>query len=79
MKRSASLHLSRLTSNVYFQLYFHKVLQFNNIYSGVILFIGQIADGISTVFVGFFSDRGDAYWLSRQFGRRKSWHLIGTF
>lgn len=44
----------------------------------MILFIGQIADGVSTVFVGFSSDRGDNYWLCRTFGRRKSWHLFGT-
>jgi Na+/melibiose symporter-like transporter len=24
------------------------------------------------------ADRGDNYWLCRQFGRRKSWHLFGT-
>ena len=67
-----------LIFNLTLQLYFHKVLQFNNVYAGVILFIGQIADGISTLFVGFFSDRGDDYWLCRKFGRRKSWHVLGT-
>ena len=41
--------------------------------------IGQLADGISTVFVGVFSDSGDDYWLCNRFGTRKAWHLVGTF
>ena len=40
--------------------------------------IGQFADGISTVFVGIFSDKGDNFWLCNRYGTRKSWHLIGT-
>ena len=47
----------------YLLLFFHKVLLFDNTYAGVVLFTGQIADGISTVFVGYFSDRGDDMWL----------------
>ena len=43
----------------YLLLFFHKVLQFGNFNSGVILTSGQIADGLSTVFVGYFSDQGD--------------------
>ena len=43
----------------YLLLFFHKVLQFGNFYSGIILTSGQIADGLSTVFVGYFSDQGD--------------------
>ena len=62
----------------YLLLYFHKVLEFDNIYSGVLLLIGQLADGISTVFVGFFSDSGDNFWLCNRLGQRKSWHLIGN-
>jgi Na+/melibiose symporter-like transporter len=62
----------------YLLLFFHKVLQFDNIYAGIILLIGQIADGLSTTFVGFFSDSGDDFWLCLRMGRRKSWHLIGT-
>ena len=40
----------------YLLLFFHKVLQFDNTLSGVILLIGQLADGISTVFVGILSN-----------------------
>ena len=45
----------------------------------IILFsiLGQIADGISTVFVGIYSDSGDDFWLCNRLGQRKAWHLIG--
>jgi len=41
----------------YLLLFFHKVLDFNNNYSGVILLVGQLADGISTTIVGALCDR----------------------
>merc|ERR1719229_677126 len=63
----------------YLLLFFHKVLCFDNIYSGVILTCGQIADGLSTVFAGYFSDKGDDFTLCNKYGKRKSWHLVGTF
>jgi len=61
----------------YLLLFFHRVLQFDNVYAGVIMFTGQIADGISTLFVGYFSDR-DAFPVCDRYGRRKAWHLVGT-
>jgi hypothetical protein len=33
------------------------VLQFDNTYAGIILLAGQISDSVSTVFVGYFSDK----------------------
>ena len=69
----------------YLLLFFHRVLQFENIYAGYVLLIGQIADGLSTTFVGYFSDGGDpeggGWWgslLCRKMGKRKAWHLVGT-
>jgi len=62
----------------YLLLFLHKVLEFDNTYAGIILMIGQLADGFSTVFVGIFSDSGDDFWLCLRFGTRKAWHLIGT-
>ncbi|XP_068127275.1 major facilitator superfamily domain-containing protein 12 isoform X3 [Hyperolius riggenbachi] len=59
----------------YFLLYFHSVLGFNSFYAGVLLFVGQVADGLCTPLVGYESDQ-HAGRLS--YGRRKSWHLIGT-
>jgi Na+/melibiose symporter-like transporter len=61
----------------YLLVYFHLVLEFSNWEAGFLLLVGQIADGLSTPFVGFHSDQSDNFWLCR-YGRRKTWHLIGT-
>jgi len=62
----------------YWLVFFHKVLQFNHIYAGSLILFGQVADGLATVFVGIFSDKGDDFWLCTRFGNRKAWHLIGV-
>ncbi|KAJ9577733.1 hypothetical protein L9F63_005726, partial [Diploptera punctata] len=59
----------------YLLVFFHLVLQFDSFMSGIILLVGQIADGVSTPFVGVQSDIDDDFWLFR-YGRRKTWHLI---
>lgn len=59
----------------YFLLYFHSVLGFNSFYAGLLLLVGQVADGVCTPLVGYESDRHPGI---RSYGRRKSWHLIGT-
>ena len=43
----------------YLLVFFHLVLRFDNSLSGVVLLIGQIADGIATPFVGL--EVGRAY------------------
>ncbi|TRY78511.1 hypothetical protein TCAL_08125 [Tigriopus californicus] len=73
--------LNDLCSSMWFTyllLYFHKVIRFDNFYSGVVLFTGQMADGLATPFVGYFSDQGDDLTLCHKYGKRKSWHLVGT-
>jgi len=62
----------------YLLLFFHQVLYFNNNYSGLILLVGQVADGISTTVVGGLCDKPDNFWLCKKYGQKKSWHLIGT-
>ncbi|XP_076636394.1 major facilitator superfamily domain-containing protein 12 isoform X2 [Colletes latitarsis] len=61
----------------YLLVYFHLVLGFNATLAGVILLIGQVADALATPFVGFYSDKYDELWFCK-YGRRKTWHLIGT-
>ncbi|XP_033328788.2 major facilitator superfamily domain-containing protein 12 isoform X2 [Megalopta genalis] len=61
----------------YLLVFFHLVLGFNAMLAGVILLIGQIADAIATPFIGFHSDSYDKFWFCK-YGRRKTWHLIGT-
>ncbi|XP_008551681.1 major facilitator superfamily domain-containing protein 12 [Microplitis demolitor] len=61
----------------YLIVFFHFVLGFNPVLSGTVLLIGQVADAVSTPFIGLQSDKTDDFWLCR-YGRRKTWHLIGT-
>lgn len=59
----------------YLLLFYHKVLNFSNSTAGYILLAGQIADGIATPLLGYESDRRGNIC---NYGRRKSWHLIGS-
>ena len=57
----------------YLLLFFHAVLQIDNTYAGIILLIGQVADAAATPVIGFLCDK-----TRSRYGRRKTWHLIGT-
>ncbi|KAB7495924.1 Major facilitator superfamily domain-containing protein 12 [Armadillidium nasatum] len=73
--------LNDLCSAIWFSyllLYFHHVLLFPSALAGVVLLIGQIADALSTPFVGHEADRTDDLPFCIKYGRRKTWHLIGT-
>ena len=61
----------------YLLIFFHKVLKFDHVIAGGLLTIGQLADGLSTLFIGSISDRESFAFCSR-YGNRKTWHLIGT-
>lgn len=70
--------LNDLCASVWFSyslVFYHRVAKFSNSSSGFLLLIGQIADALSTTFVGFASDR-TKHGLC---GKRKSWHLLGPF
>ncbi|KAI1283167.1 Major facilitator superfamily domain-containing protein 12 [Halotydeus destructor] len=54
-----------------------QVEQFSPSLAGIALLVGQIADGIATPFVGIESDR-DTDWILCRYGKRKTWHLLGT-
>jgi len=62
----------------YLLLFFQKVLYFNRTNSGLILLIGQLADGISTTVVGLLSNKTKNLLFCRKYGTQKSWHLLGT-
>ncbi|XP_045121606.1 major facilitator superfamily domain-containing protein 12-like [Portunus trituberculatus] len=62
----------------YLLLFYQNVLQFDNTLAGLILLVGQIADGISTPIVGIFSDKENKIPICARYGRRKTWHLMGT-
>lgn len=57
----------------YLLLFFHSVLRIDNTYAGIILLIGQVADAAATPIIGFLCDK-----TRSRYGRRKSWHLVGT-
>lgn len=59
----------------YLLVFYHDVLGFQNTYAGVLLLVGQIADGICTPLIGYESDRTPG---CGSYGKRKSWHLVGT-
>lgn len=49
----------------YLLVFMHWVLGFSNTQAGTLLLIGQVADALSTPFVGYFSDQGDNFWICR--------------
>ena len=55
----------------YMLLFFHNVIRLSNTNAGLIVLIGQIADGISTVLVGVFSDQDHNLWIYINYGKRK--------
>ncbi|XP_053536420.1 major facilitator superfamily domain-containing protein 12 isoform X3 [Ictalurus punctatus] len=59
----------------YLLLYYQSVLSFRDSSAGLLLLFGQIADGIATPLVGYESDRTRG---CGTYGKRKSWHLVGT-
>ncbi|KAK7086674.1 Major facilitator superfamily domain-containing protein 12 [Halocaridina rubra] len=62
----------------YLLIFYEKVLQFDPTTAGLVLLVGQIADGLSTPIVGIFSDKENKIPLFAKYGRRKIWHLMGT-
>lgn len=44
--------------------------------AGVLLLVGQVADGICTPLIGYESDRSPGF---RNYGKRKTWHLVGKY
>ncbi|XP_034002741.1 major facilitator superfamily domain-containing protein 12 isoform X3 [Trematomus bernacchii] len=73
---AAGHFLNDLCSSMWFTyllVYLHSVLGFRSTYAGVLLLIGQIADGVSTPLVGYQSDKTSCF-----YGKRKTWHLFGT-
>ncbi|OQV17781.1 Major facilitator superfamily domain-containing protein 12 [Hypsibius exemplaris] len=60
----------------YLLVFLHSVLNFSNVYAGAVILLGQVADALATPFVGIESDRSVSGFFG--YGRRKSWHLIGT-
>ncbi|KAK7496828.1 hypothetical protein BaRGS_00011808 [Batillaria attramentaria] len=59
----------------YLLVYLHQVRHFDSVYTGTLLLVGQVVDGITTALVGFQSDATNGCF---GYTKRKSWHLFGT-
>ncbi|TRY56806.1 hypothetical protein DNTS_004082 [Danionella cerebrum] len=59
----------------YLLVFYHSVLGFQNTNAGVLLLVGQIADGVCTPLIGYESDKTPG---CGSYGKRKTWHLVGT-
>ncbi|KAM4623271.1 major facilitator superfamily domain-containing protein 12-like [Polymixia lowei] len=59
----------------YLLVFYHSVLGFQNTNAGVLLLVGQIADGVCTPLIGYESDKNPG---CGNYGKRKTWHLVGT-
>uniref|UniRef100_A0A673UG37 Major facilitator superfamily domain containing 12 n=1 Tax=Suricata suricatta TaxID=37032 RepID=A0A673UG37_SURSU len=57
----------------YLLLYLHSVRAYSSRGAGLLLLLGQVADGLCTPLVGYEADR--AAGRCARFGPRKSWHL----
>ena len=55
----------------YFLLFFHNVIQMSNTNAGLIVMVGQVVDGISSLLVGVFSDKDYDFWIFLHYGKRK--------
>jgi len=72
--------LNDLSASMWFSyllIYLHRVVVFSNTSSGYLMLLGQVADALATIFVGFESDKTKSGFFN--YGRRKSWHLIGKY
>ncbi|NXX81244.1 MFS12 protein, partial [Urocolius indicus] len=59
----------------YLLLYLHSVLGYGHRLAGGLLLAGQVADGLCTPLLGYETDRSAG---CGRYGRRKTWHLVGT-
>ncbi len=57
----------------YVLYYVNEVVNLDSTTAGFVILSGQIADGITTPIVGFFSDKTDT-----RCGKRNPWYYFGT-
>ena len=55
----------------YLLLFYMNVVKLTPVYAGIIMLVGQIADGIATVVVGILQDRASNFGLCIRYGKRK--------
>ena len=60
-------------------IFFMKVLELSASQAGLIVLIGELSDAAMSLISGYLGDNVNVPILSNKIGRRKSWHLLGTF
>ena len=57
--------------NSYILIFYQAVMRLSNTNAGIILTIGRISGGLSTLLVGFLSDVDKQFWMYQHYGKRK--------
>ena len=57
--------------NSYMLIFYHAVVHLSNKNVGLIVLIGRISGGFSTLLVGFFCDFDKHCWIYDRYGKRK--------
>ena len=57
--------------NTYMLKFYISVVQLNGTNAGLIMIVGKITGGLSTVVVGMLADREKDCWIYEKIGRRK--------
>ncbi|XP_007949278.1 major facilitator superfamily domain-containing protein 12 [Orycteropus afer afer] len=60
----------------YLLLYLHSVRAYSSRGAGLLLLLGQVADGLCTPLVGYEADRAGG--RCARYGPRKAWHLVAS-
>ncbi|KAK0396571.1 hypothetical protein QR680_001771 [Steinernema hermaphroditum] len=62
----------------YLMIYLEKGLKLHSSSAGFLMLVGQVTDAVATPLVGILSDHSTLPHCSNRFGRRLSWHFLGT-
>ncbi|XP_068701462.1 major facilitator superfamily domain-containing protein 12-like isoform X1 [Montipora foliosa] len=62
----------------YLIIFFNKIVKISATGTGYIFLSSQIADAISTPFIGYGCDKSLSERITKKYGNRKIWHLLGS-
>lgn len=62
----------------YLLLYFTKVVKMSPVGAGYVFLASQVADALSTPFVGYACDKSFSRRIAAKYGKKKIWHLLGS-
>lgn len=62
----------------YLIIFFNKIVKISAKGTGLIFLASQIADAISTPFIGYGCDKSLSKKITKKYGNRKIWHLFGS-